>query len=65
MQTIDHATAARTIAALLANVDKSGVPVQIVDPGRHRAILISVDSWRQLCEALNITDETKDHEQTF
>ena len=65
MLTINHATAARTIAALLANVDKSDVPVQIVDPGRHRAVLISLKTWRQLCEALNIPDETKDHEQDF
>ncbi|HGA8480935.1 TPA: hypothetical protein ACITN2_004360 [Salmonella enterica subsp. enterica serovar Virchow] len=65
MQTIDHATAARKIAAILANVDISGEPVQIVDPGRHSAILISLDTWRQLCESLNIPDETKDHEQDF
>ncbi|MBZ0059596.1 MULTISPECIES: type II toxin-antitoxin system Phd/YefM family antitoxin [unclassified Leclercia] len=65
MQTVNHATAARMIAALLASVDKTGAPVQIVDPGRHRAVLISIDTWRQLCEALSIPDETIEHEQDF
>ncbi|MBZ0059603.1 MULTISPECIES: hypothetical protein [unclassified Leclercia] len=65
MQTVNHATAARVIAALLANVDKYGVPVQIVNPGRHRAVLINIDTWRQLCEALNIPDETQEHEYDF
>lgn len=59
MRSLDHATAARNIAVLLAEVDRSGEPVKIVDPGRHEGVLISLRTWQALSFALELQNETE------